>query len=83
MRKWIFGVMSLIFWSQAVFSIKYICKEKCFQHCKFRIQAVKDCEIYGISPTSFGIKCKCRDLVEGEILPLFFHKTRIIKTSAS
>lgn len=83
MRKWIFLVMSLIFWSQAVFSIKYICKQKCFQYCKYQQKAVKDCEIYGISMTSFNIKCECRDLEDGEILPLFFHNNRIIKTFAS
>lgn len=63
--------------------VKYICLQKCFQQCKFKSQAVKDCQITHATTVSFRINCECRDLKPGEVLPAFFHKTRIIKTSAS
>lgn len=78
----------ILFWgillaiSPMAFSIKYICKEKCFHHCKFRQQAVKNCLIFQPTSVSFQIKCECRPLRQGEILPLYFHHSRIIKTSA-
>lgn len=83
MKKRILLSVTLLVISSNVFSIKYICKQKCFQHCKFRQQAVKDCQIFQKTSVSFQVQCECRDLKPGEILPPFFHHTRIIKTSAS
>jgi len=83
MKKWILWGVFLVTWNQAAFSTKYICKQKCFGHCKFRQQAVKDCVIHQPTSVSFQIQCECRDLKPGEILPPFFQHTRIIKTSAS
>ena len=83
MKKWILWGIFLAIWNESVFSTKYICKQKCFQYCKLRQQAVKDCEILQPTSVSFRIQCECRDLKSGEILPPFFHHSRLIKTSAS
>ena len=63
--------------------VKYTCLQKCFSHCKFKNQAVEDCQITNVTTVSFRLNCACRPLKKGEILPAFFHNSRIIKTSAS
>jgi hypothetical protein len=63
--------------------IKYTCQQKCFSHCKFKNQAVDDCQIANATSVSFSVICSCRALKKGEVLPAFFQNTRIIKTSAS
>ncbi|NDH08630.1 MAG: hypothetical protein EBY16_03265 [Gammaproteobacteria bacterium] len=63
--------------------VKYTCLQKCFSHCKFKNEAVDDCQITNATTVSFRVICACRPLKKGEILPAFFHNSRIIKTSAS
>ena len=63
--------------------VKYTCKQKCFTHCKLKNEAVKDCQIANPTTVSFKIICACRPLEKGEILPAFFHNSRLIKTSAT
>lgn len=82
MKKRILLWVVLLAISPMAFSIKYICKQKCFQYCKIRQQAVKDCKILQPTSVSFRIQCECRLLKQGEILPAYFHHSRIIKTSA-
>jgi hypothetical protein len=48
-----------------------LCRDKCFQYCKFRQKAVKDCDIRGPTMISFRIICYCRELNKGEVLPQF------------
>ena len=48
-----------------------LCQDKCFQYCKFRQKAVKDCDIRGPTMISFRIICYCRELNKGEVLPQF------------
>lgn len=82
MKKWILCSLALMVWNQSVFSVRYTCKDKCFHYCKFREQAVKNCEIFQVTSVSFRVQCECRPLKKGEILPLYFHHSRIINTSA-
>ncbi len=63
--------------------IKYTCQQKCFTHCKLKNEAVKDCQIANPTTVSFKIICACRPLKKGEVLPAFFHNSRLIKTSAT
>lgn len=62
---------------------KYTCQQKCFSYCKFKNQAVDDCQIANATSVSFRIICSCRSLKKGEVLPAFFQNNRIINTSAS
>ena len=62
-----------------------LCQDKCFQYCKFRQKAVKDCDLRGSTMVSFRIICQCRELNKSEVLPQF-NKSRkecLIKTPGS
>lgn len=86
MKKWILMVLFSVLVSQVVMGedkVPYTCLQKCFNECKFKNQAVKNCKLSNFTSVSFKISCECRDLKSGEVLPLYFHNTRLIPTSAS
>ena len=62
--------------------IKKFCAKRCFYYCKFREQAVSDCEIYNVTPISFQLKCNCRDFEAKEELPAY-PPNYLINTKAS
>jgi hypothetical protein len=62
--------------------IPYLCRKKCFEQCKLNHQAVKNCQFSNFTSVSFNISCECRSLEKGEVLPAYFHDTRLIKTTA-
>jgi hypothetical protein len=86
MNKWILALsLGLAFSTIAISDdehIPYMCRKKCFDECKLKNQAVKNCQFTNYTSVSFNIVCECRDLQEGEVLPPYFQNTRLIKTTA-
>jgi hypothetical protein len=86
MKKWILTALFSVLVVQPVIGenkVPYTCQKKCFNECKLKNQAVKNCKLSNFTSVSFKISCECRDLQPGEVLPMYFHNTRIIPTSAS
>jgi hypothetical protein len=54
---------------KAAIKPKYFCMKRCFYQCKDQQQAVETCRVSNVSMVGFNLKCHCRPLKPGEVLP--------------